>query len=233
MLSRPRRHSAGPATCRGRSATPPVNFAPCGAWAHSTSCAATSTRPVKSRSNASRLPQHANDEDALIEAHYLLGIIRCVRGDFVSGCSELEAASAFTVTRFGRCSDLLYGQDAKAAALGWLAMARWVLGHPDEALAKAHEGLAFVRDATQPFLLARGMAGSGFRSCLSQGAARIRQRASRRARTVRRARVRILPCSRLRVPGSQSGPARQRRGGHRADASEAWRRFARWVPSYC
>ena len=41
-------------------------------------------------------------------------------------------------------------------------MARWVLGHPDEALAKAHEGLAFVRDATQPFLLARGLAGVGF-----------------------------------------------------------------------
>ena len=57
---------------------------------------------------------------------------------------------------------LLYGQDAKASALGWLAMALWVLGHPDEALARANEALAFVRDATQPFLLARGLAGVGF-----------------------------------------------------------------------
>jgi predicted ATPase len=41
-------------------------------------------------------------------------------------------------------------------------MARCVLGHPDEALAKANEGLAFVRNATQPFLLARGLAAVGF-----------------------------------------------------------------------
>ena len=57
---------------------------------------------------------------------------------------------------------VLYGQDAKASALGWLAMALWVLGHPDEAVSRANEGLAFVRDATQPFLVARGLAGVGF-----------------------------------------------------------------------
>ena len=56
----------------------------------------------------------------------------------------------------------LYGQDAKASALGWLAMALWVLGHPDEALARANEALAFVRDTPQPFLLARGLASVGF-----------------------------------------------------------------------
>ena len=106
--------------------------------------------------------QHANDDDALIEAHYLLGITRCVGGDFVSGCIELEAAVELYGNDVRETHRLLYGQDAKAAALGWLAMARWVLGHPDEALAKARQGLAFVRDATQPFLLARGMAGVGF-----------------------------------------------------------------------
>jgi class 3 adenylate cyclase/tetratricopeptide (TPR) repeat protein len=108
------------------------------------------------------LAQQVNDVDALIEGHYLLGITRCVGGDFVSGCAELERAVALYGKDVRETHRLLYGQDAKAAALGWLAMARWVLGHPDESLAKAQEGLAFVRDATQPFLLARGMAGVGF-----------------------------------------------------------------------
>ena len=108
------------------------------------------------------LAQQTNDEDAQIEARYLLGIVRCVRGAFVSGCSELEACVHLYGNEVREMHRLLYGQDAKAAALGWLAMARWVIGHPDEALAKANEGLAFVRDTTQPFLLARGLAGVGF-----------------------------------------------------------------------
>ena len=108
------------------------------------------------------LATQSNDDDALIEAHYLLGITRCVGGDFVSGCVELEAAVELYGDDVRQMHRLLYGQDAKAAALSWLALARWVLGHPDEALARAHEGLAFVRDTTQPFLLARAMAGVGF-----------------------------------------------------------------------
>ena len=36
-------------------------------------------------------------------------------------------------------------------------MAQWVLGHSDEALVLANEGLALVRDAPQPFLFARGL----------------------------------------------------------------------------
>lgn len=108
------------------------------------------------------LARRIDDDDALIEAHYLLGIARCVGGEFTSGCSELEACIRLHGGDVREMHRLLYGQDAKAAALGWLAMARWVLGYPDEALAKAHEGLAFVRNATQPFLRARGMAGVGF-----------------------------------------------------------------------
>jgi tetratricopeptide (TPR) repeat protein len=108
------------------------------------------------------LAKQANDEDALIEAHYLVGIVHCVRGDFVSGCAELEACIRLYGSRPREMHRVLYGQDAKASALGWLAMALWTLGHPDDALARANEALAFVRDTTQPFLLARGLAGVGF-----------------------------------------------------------------------
>ncbi|MET0345884.1 MAG: AAA family ATPase [Casimicrobiaceae bacterium] len=108
------------------------------------------------------LAQQTNDEDALIEAHYLTGIVRCVRGEFVSGCSELEACIRLYGTEAREMHRVLYGQDAKASALGWLAMALWVLGRPDEAVSRADEALALVRDSTQPFLVARGLAGVGF-----------------------------------------------------------------------
>lgn len=108
------------------------------------------------------LARQVRDEDALIEAHYLLGITLCVGGDFVSGCAELEACVQLYGDQVRETHRELYGQDAKAAALGWLAMSQWVLGQPDEALARAYEGLSFVRSATQPFLIARGMAGVGF-----------------------------------------------------------------------
>ncbi len=67
------------------------------------------------------LAKQSNDDDALIEAHYLLGITRCVGGDFVSGCVELEAAVELYGDDVRQMHRLLYGQDAKAAALGWLA----------------------------------------------------------------------------------------------------------------
>jgi predicted ATPase len=57
---------------------------------------------------------------------------------------------------------LLYGQDPKASALSWLAMDLWVLGYPDQALARAREALAFVESGSNPFALARALAGKGF-----------------------------------------------------------------------
>jgi class 3 adenylate cyclase/tetratricopeptide (TPR) repeat protein len=104
----------------------------------------------------------ANDENALCQAHYLCGITACVIGEFVAGQRHLEQCIRLYREENREAQRVLYGQDAKASALGWLAMALWVEGQPDEALQRAEEGLASVRDARQPFLLARGLAGVGF-----------------------------------------------------------------------
>ena len=103
-----------------------------------------------------------NDVDARIEAHYLSGIVLCTMGDFIPGQRELEASLRIYGTGRRDVHRVLYGQDAKASALGWLAMARWVCGRPDEALGAAEEGLAFIRDGAPPFLLARALAAVGF-----------------------------------------------------------------------
>lgn len=108
------------------------------------------------------LARQVNDEDALIEAHYLMGVVHCVRGDFLQGCASLETCIRLYGPLPRETHRFLYGQDAKASALGWIAMALWVLGRPDDALARAKEAVDFVRDTTQPFLRARSLAAVGF-----------------------------------------------------------------------
>ena len=108
------------------------------------------------------LVQNTHDPDAEIEAYYLSGIVWCAMGHFASGQSDLEQCIKLYGAEVRDAHRILYGQDAKASALGWLAMALWVLGRPDEALTRAEEALSFVKDLEQPFLLARGWAGLGF-----------------------------------------------------------------------
>lgn len=106
--------------------------------------------------------RQSEDIDSLIEAHYLCGIVSCVMGEFVSGVADLDECIRRYGTEERSMHRVLYGQDAKASALGWLSMALWCLGEPDAALARARESLALVRDSPAPFLLARGLAGVGF-----------------------------------------------------------------------
>jgi predicted ATPase len=106
--------------------------------------------------------RNGNDVDARIEAYYLSGIVSCAMGNFIAGQDDLEECIRLYGTEERKVHQVLYGQDAKASALGWLAMGLWALGYPDEALERAKEALALVQDTTHPFLLARGLAGVGF-----------------------------------------------------------------------
>jgi class 3 adenylate cyclase/tetratricopeptide (TPR) repeat protein len=118
--------------------------------------------------------RQANDIDASIEGKYLSGIVSCAMGRFVPGIAELEECIRLYGSETRERHRALYGQDAKASAMGWLAMALCARGEPDAALAHANEALARVRNATQPFLLARGLAGLGF-VLLLRGEARAAQ----------------------------------------------------------
>jgi adenylate cyclase len=106
--------------------------------------------------------RNGNDVDAQIEAYYLSGIVWCAMGNFVSCQYDLEECIRLYGSEERKVHQALYGQDAKASALGWLAMGLWALGYPDQALERAKEALAFVRNTTQPFVLARGLAAVGF-----------------------------------------------------------------------
>jgi tetratricopeptide (TPR) repeat protein len=106
--------------------------------------------------------RRAGDIDALIEAWYLSGVVSCARGDFTSGRHDLEECLRLYGVERRDQHHLLYGQDARASALGWLAMVLWALGQADAGLACGQDGLAWARGTAQPFLHARGLAGVGF-----------------------------------------------------------------------
>lgn len=107
------------------------------------------------------LARAAGTADLLSQAHYLCGIATAAMGEFAAGRQHLEACVRSYPHEHREAMRALYGQDAKASSLAWLAMVLWVQGEPDEALQAAEEGLAYVREATQPFILARGLAGVG------------------------------------------------------------------------
>jgi hypothetical protein len=232
VLLKRRRHSAGQANCRGRSATLPVSFGPYGEWARSTSCAGTSIKRARSRSNVSALRSTTNDDDALIEAHYLSGITRCVGGDFVSGCVELEAAIELYGNDVRESHRLLYGPGCQGAALGWLAMARWVSASR-RSPCESPQGLA-VRARRDPTVSPGTRNGcGGFIYVFRQRARGTDSELPAVLALCAEQGFAYFPCSRLRVPGSQSGLARATTRTGSSSCEQAWRRFALWVPNYC
>jgi class 3 adenylate cyclase/predicted ATPase len=108
------------------------------------------------------LAHHANDIDALIEAHFLSGMVSFVMGEFPAGRRNIEECIRLYGPDKRDLHIVLYGQDPKASGLNWLAMGLWALGHPDQGLERARESLAFAQSMSRPFQLARSLAGVGF-----------------------------------------------------------------------
>lgn len=104
----------------------------------------------------------ADDADVLIEAHYISGTVACAAGEFGRGRGHLQQCIRLHGDDARDIHWLQYAQDAKASALGWLALALWTVGEPDEALARATEAVARVNESTPPFVRARALGAVGF-----------------------------------------------------------------------
>ena len=148
----------------------------CAPWgAPSTSCAATSARRARQQTNAWDCPADRGcrqpDRGALSARHG-----SSATGEFSSARTLLERS----VELYGKrdLHALLYGQDPKASALSWLAMDLWVLGYPDQALARARDSFAFVQSVSNPFAIARSLA--DWDSCTSTARPAARRTAGRR-----------------------------------------------------
>jgi predicted ATPase len=100
------------------------------------------------------LAQHAHDPVAPLVAHLAQGWSLFYCGDVASAHAHLERAMAVYDPQQHRPLGIRYGEDLGLVGLVHLALALWMLGYPDQALATAHRALALGQTLVHPHSLA-------------------------------------------------------------------------------
>jgi class 3 adenylate cyclase/tetratricopeptide (TPR) repeat protein len=103
--------------------------------------------------------QEAGDEDALLEANVLLGVVEFLRGRLRFAEQYLQAALTSWEPDRHRSHIFVYGQEPGVIALTMAALTSGWLGRVDEALRLAGDAQAAGREAGHPLTLAYTLAG--------------------------------------------------------------------------
>ena len=104
------------------------------------------------------LAEQAADPVFLLMGHSALGHSLWHIGDNARAAAHLGRARTFYNRDAHALLAIAYGQDFGVFTLGYLATVRLLLGHPDEALRLAREGVALARRLNHPFSLCAGLA---------------------------------------------------------------------------
>ena len=100
------------------------------------------------------LAQQQPDAAPLLVAHRVLGVTLFYRAEFGAAHRHLHQCLALYDPLQHRALAFLYGQDPQVAGLAFLAWTLWVLGYPDQALARVAEALTCAQARLHPFSLA-------------------------------------------------------------------------------
>ena len=101
-----------------------------------------------------RLAQQHDDPVPLLVAHRLVGTTLFFLGRLIEARDHLERALTLYDPHQHRGLALHYSQDVGVVGSIFLSFTLWLLGYPDQALARAHEALALARNVAHPFSLA-------------------------------------------------------------------------------
>jgi class 3 adenylate cyclase/predicted ATPase len=82
----------------------------------------------------------------LIVGHRLTGFSLTFTGNMDEGQTHLDQSISLYDSREHRALATRFGQDARVTALGWRALARWILGYPQSALADVAQSLKDARE---------------------------------------------------------------------------------------
>jgi len=86
----------------------------------------------------------------LMTGHSLVGMSLLITGDIAAGLANLDQAIArYDPREHRQLATLRFGQDTRVTDLSWRALARWVLGYPEAALADANYALIDAREIGQ------------------------------------------------------------------------------------
>lgn len=96
----------------------------------------------------------AADPMLLVEAHYVLGVVRFWKGAFAEAREHLETALSHYDPERSTSHIAVYSQDPKVICLVRLGYVQWYLGQPDRARTSCEQALALARELAHPLSLA-------------------------------------------------------------------------------
>jgi class 3 adenylate cyclase/predicted ATPase len=94
-------------------------------------------------------------------AHRIMAISLLMTGDITESLTHLDHAVALYNPLEHRALAARFGQDERVSSLGYRALARWILGYPDTALAEADHAVADAREFGQAATLMYALALTG------------------------------------------------------------------------
>jgi class 3 adenylate cyclase/predicted ATPase len=100
------------------------------------------------------LAQGVQDPELLLEAHRVLGSTMLWLGNMATARAHLEQGMTLYNPEQHRSHAFVYGQDPGVACGCFAAISIWVLGYPDQARQRIHEGLTLAQEFTHPLSLA-------------------------------------------------------------------------------
>jgi predicted ATPase len=101
-----------------------------------------------------RLAHQAHDPALAVVAHYTLGVARLRLGALTAARRHLEEGSARYTPDQRRAPVFRIGNDLGVGCRIYTAMTLWLLGYPEQALARLHEALALAHALSHPYSLA-------------------------------------------------------------------------------
>jgi predicted ATPase/class 3 adenylate cyclase len=107
-----------------------------------------------------RLAQHSHDPALAVIAHYTLGVASWWLGVLPAARQHLEDGIAHYTPDQRRAPVLRIGYDLGVGCRGMVARVLWLLGYPEQALARLHEALALAHALAHPFSLAAAQGGA-------------------------------------------------------------------------
>src|SRR5262249_25902124 len=99
------------------------------------------------------LAQQAQDPALLVAAHRALGSTLFWLGAITSAHTHLAQGMALYDPQQHRASTLLYGEDAGVYCHSLSAWTLWLLGYPEQGLARSQEAVTLVQQMAHPFSL--------------------------------------------------------------------------------
>jgi tetratricopeptide (TPR) repeat protein len=95
--------------------------------------------------------EESQDSGQLMEAYYTLGYTLSTMGRTVEGQAILKPGTAlYDLDKHGSLAQV-YSFDPGGGCFNWVAFNLWLLGYPDQALAKIEEALVLMQKLSHPF----------------------------------------------------------------------------------